>query len=347
MIIASSQLVANPLVSVVIATYNQVKYIEQTVMSALTQQCPFPFEVVVGDDGSNDGERELLKKLQEKYPENLKLIFNDKNMMVTRNYVNAIHEARGKYIATLDGDDYYLAKDALVKLVDVLEKNEDVSLVHGGYQSFNDKTGLTIRTFTKWDSPMAHTKGINSVLALLCNDFNNYPLGSSSCFRKSIYEEGCIKYKKLIDLSDKYIGEGTILNVSMAMSGKFGYVPEELTAYRVLDSSLCHYKTKEESFRYFFGYVKLRLHVAEMLEFSPIMIKTMLSKTLRQELNRAKVSNLINLYIQEVKSLKDIKNDVVINTVIRENTSLSVVLPARILGCLYSIKSFLKKILKK
>ena len=66
MIIASSQLVANPLVSVVIATYNQVKYIEQTVLSALTQQCPFPFEVVVGDDGSNDGERELLKKLQEK-----------------------------------------------------------------------------------------------------------------------------------------------------------------------------------------------------------------------------------------------------------------------------------------
>lgn len=347
MIIASSQLVANPLVSVVIATYNQVKYIEQTVMSALTQQCPFPFEVVVGDDGSNDGERELLKKLQEKYPENLKLIFNDKNMMVTRNYVNAIHEARGKYIATLDGDDYYLVKDALVKLVDVLEKNEDVSLVHGGFHSFDNKTGKVLHISTKWESPMLHTKGINSVLALLCNDFNNYPLGSSSCFRKSIYEEGCIKYKKLIDLSDKYIGEGTILNVSMAMSGKFGYVPEELTAYRVLDSSLCHYKTKEESFRYFFGYVKLRLHVAEMLEFTPAMVKTMLSKTLKQELNRAKVSNLINLYIQEVKSLKDIQNDVVINAIISENTSLSVVLPARIRGCLYTIKSFLKKILKK
>lgn len=347
MIIASSQLVANPLVSVVIATYNQVKYIEQTVMSALTQQCPFPFEVVVGDDGSNDGERELLKKLQEKYPENLKLIFNDKNMMVTRNYVNAIHEARGKYIATLDGDDNYLVKDALVKLVDVLEKNEDVSLVHRGFHAFDNKTGKVLSISAKWESPMLHTKGINSVLALLCNDFNNYPLGSSSCFRKNIYEEGCIKYKKLIDLSDKYIGEGTILNVSMAMSGKFGYVPEELTAYRVLDTSLCHYKSKEESFRYFFGYVKLRLHVAEMLEFTPAMVKTMLSKTLKQELNRAKVSNLINLYIQEVKSLKDIKNDVVINTIISENTSLSVVLPARILGCLYSIKSFLKKILKK
>lgn len=347
MIIASSQLVANPLVSVVIATYNQVKYIEQTVMSALTQQCPFPFEVVVGDDGSNDGERELLKRLQEKYPEKLKLVFNDKNMMVTRNYVNAIHEARGKYIATLDGDDYYLVKDALVKLVDVLENNEDISLVHGGFHSFDNKTGKVLNISTKWESPMLYVKGINSVLALLCNDFNNYPLGSSSCFRKNIYEEGCIKYKKLIDLSDKYIGEGTILNVSMAMSGKLGYIPEKLTAYRVLDSSLCHYKSKEESFRYSFGYVKLRLHVAEMLDFTPTMIKTILSKTLKQELNRAKVSNLINLYIKEVKSLKEIKNDVVINTVIRENTSLSVVLPARILGCLYSIKSLLKKILKK
>ena len=268
-------------------------------------------------------------------------------MMVTRNYVNAIHEARGKYIATLDGDDYYLVKDALVKLVNVLEKNEDISLVHGGFHSFDNKTGKVLNISTKWESPMLYSKGINSVLALLCNDFNNYPLGSSSCFRKNIYEEGCIKYKKLIDLSDKYIGEGTILNVSMAMSGKFGYVPEELTAYRVLDTSLCHYKSKEESFTYFFGYVKLRLHVAEMLEFTPIMIKTMLSKILKQELNRAKFSNLINLYIQEVKSLKDIKNDVVINTIIRENTSLSVVLPARIQGCIYTIKSLLKKILKK
>lgn len=347
MIIASSQLVANPLVSVVIATYNQVKYIEQTVMSALTQECPFPFEVVVGDDGSNDGERELLKQLQEKYPEHLKLIFNDKNMMVTRNYVNAIQESRGKYIATLDGDDYYIAKDALVKLVDVLEKNADVSLVHGGYQSFDDKTGKVIRSFMNWDSPMAHTKGKDSVFALLCEDYSYYPLGSSSCFRKCIYEEGCIEYKKLIELSDKYIGEGTILNVSMAMNGLIGYVPEVLTAYRVLDSSLCHYKSKEDSYVYFFGYAKLRLYVAELLSFTPMMIKVMLNRILKQERNRAVNGNLLNLYLQQVKSLIEIKDDLVVNSAIQYNTSLGVMMSARIFTCMYSVKSFLKKILKK
>lgn len=303
MIIASSQLVANPLVSVVIATYNQVKYIEQTVMSALTQQCPFPFEVVVGDDGSNDGERELLKKLQEKYPENLKLIFNDKNMMVTRNYVNAIHEARGKYIATLDGDDYYLAKDALVKLVDVLEKNEDVSLVHGGYQSFNDKTGLTINTFTKWDSPMAHTYGKDSVYALLCEDYSYYPLGSSSCFRREVYLEGCRKYEDLITVKDT-AGEGTILNVTMGMAGKIAFLPDIITAYRVLERSLCHFETSQEAVLFDFKYIRLRLIAANLVNLSTEQIVEMTRKAIKAKMRNAMLHGQTLFFIKQLPTIK-------------------------------------------
>lgn len=308
MIIASSQLVANPLVSVVIATYNQVKYIEQTVMSALTQQCPFPFEVVVGDDGSNDGERELLKKLQEKYPENLKLIFNDKNMMVTRNYVNAIHEARGKYIATLDGDDYYLVKDALVKLVDVLEKNEDISLVHGGYQSFNDKTGLTIHTFTKWDSPMAHTHGKDSVYALLCEDYSYYPLGSSSCFRREVYLEGCRKYENLITVKDT-AGEGTILNVTMGMAGKIAFLPDIITAYRVLERSLCHFETSEEAVLFDFKYIRLRLIAANLVGLSARRITDMTRQILKVKLKHAMYRSEVTLFIKQLPTIKKFCDD--------------------------------------
>ncbi|MEH2790413.1 glycosyltransferase family 2 protein [Segatella copri] len=308
MIIASSQLVANPLVSVVIATYNQVKYIEQTVMSALTQQCPFPFEVVVGDDGSNDGERELLKKLQEKYPENLKLIFNDKNMMVTRNYVNAIHEARGKYIATLDGDDYYLAKDALVKLVDFLEKNEDVSLVHGGYQAFNDKTGSIIRTFTKWDSPMAHTHGKDSVYALLCEDYSYYPLGSSSCFRREVYLEGCKKYEDLITVKDTS-GEGTILNVTMGMAGKMAFIPNLITAYRILDSSLCHFETPQEEILFDFKYLRLRLVAANLVHLSTEQIIEMTRLAIKLKRKNAMRNAQTLFFTKQLPSIKGFCED--------------------------------------
>ena len=129
MIIVSSDFIQNPLVSVVIATYNQVAYIEETILSVLAQQCSYPFEVIIADDGSNDGERELLCDLQKKYPKQLKLIFNEKNLMVARNYVNAIREAKGKYIATLDGDDYWNTTDKLQRQVDILEMNSDISIV--------------------------------------------------------------------------------------------------------------------------------------------------------------------------------------------------------------------------
>lgn len=308
MIIASSQLVTNPLVSVVIATYNQVKYIEQTVMSALTQECPFPFEVVVGDDGSNDGERDLLKQLQEKYPERLKLIFNDKNMMVTRNYVNAIHEARGKYIATLDGDDYYLVKDALVKLVDVLERNEDVSLVHGGYRSFNDKTGKIIQTFTHWDSPMAHTHGKESVLALLCENYSYYPLGSSSCFRKDVYLDGCKKYEDLITVKDT-AGEGTILNVTMGMAGRIVFLPDVITAYRVLERSLCHFETPEEAVMFDFKYIRLRLIAANLIGLSARQITDMTRQILKIKLKHAMYRSEVPCFIKQLPTIKKFCDD--------------------------------------
>lgn len=301
-------MVTNPLVSVVIATYNQVKYIEQTVMSALTQECSFPFEVVVGDDGSNDGERDLLRQLQEKFPERLKLIFNDQNMMVTRNYVNAIHEARGKYIATLDGDDYYLAKDALSKLVNILENNEDVSLVHGGYQSFNDKTGEILHTFSYWDSPMAHTHGKESVYALLCENYTYYPLGSSSCFRRDVYLDGCKKYEELITVKDT-AGEGTILNVTMGMAGRIAFLPDIITAYRVLERSLCHFETPQESVLFDFKYIRLRLIAANLVNLSSDQITEMTRKAIKVKMKNAMHHAQAVFFIKQLPTIKSFCDD--------------------------------------
>lgn len=55
--------------------------------------------------------------------------------MVARNYVNAIREAKGKYIATLDGDDYWNTTDKLQRQVDILEMNSDISIVYTGYRN--------------------------------------------------------------------------------------------------------------------------------------------------------------------------------------------------------------------
>ena len=310
MIIQSDNIVCNPKVSVVIATYNQVNYIEQTVLSALNQKTSFPFEVVVADDGSNDGERELLESIYTKYQEKLRLIFNDKNLMVTLNYINAIHEARGEYVATLDGDDYYLREDVLQLLVDYLDNHNDVSLVHGGYRKFQSETGKVLSEYVTWDSPMLNTQGIDSACCVLLDDFSRYPLGSSSCFKRKLYVEGCKKYPQVIECTKRF-GEGTILNISMGMAGKYGFIPQVLTAYRILPNSLSHFSTNKERFQFNCNYVKAKIVSGKSLNL-PLEVLNNIFKVLLRKLKYQAIDlNQLPMYYEELENMLNgpYKND--------------------------------------
>ena len=305
MIIQSDKLVPNPKVSVVIATYNQKEFIAETIMSALNQKCDFPFEIVVGDDGSNDGERDLLKDLQKTYPDKIKLVFNDENLMVTRNYVNAIHEARGEYIATLDGDDYYIDRDALKKLANYLDEHQDVSLVHAPFKGYDNEKGEFVYIKDKWQSPMSKMKGVDSVYALLSVNMTYYPLGSTCCFRRVPYLEGCNKYPKIIEVSS-YFGEGTILNTSCAMTGKIAYLDSCITAYRILNNSLCHFENYEKKYKFQERYFITKLTTAISVGISGENLSKLFSLSLRKFRNNSYFYHRSELYY---KTLKDLAGD--------------------------------------
>ena len=101
-------------------------------------------------------------------------------------------------------------------------------------------TGKITGVYTSWSSPITEEYGRKGVFEYLSNNLSFYPLGSSSCFRREFYMEGCKEYQDIIKASE-FIGEGTILNVSMLMKGPFGFIPKIVTNYRVLRSSLCHF----------------------------------------------------------------------------------------------------------
>jgi glycosyltransferase involved in cell wall biosynthesis len=96
-----------PKVSVCIVTYNHQNYIEQALLSALTQRTKFEFEVIVGDDASTDGTVAVIKKVAARFP-NLRVIAHPRNVGVKDNYLSVHNSARGEYVAHLDGDDYWL-----------------------------------------------------------------------------------------------------------------------------------------------------------------------------------------------------------------------------------------------
>ena len=100
--------VSKPKVSVCVVTYNQEKYIRQCLQSIVDQKTSFEFEVIVADDCSTDGTTRILEEFSEKYPHLIRALFQPVNRGPTQNYFDAHNEARGEYVAHLDGDDYCL-----------------------------------------------------------------------------------------------------------------------------------------------------------------------------------------------------------------------------------------------
>lgn len=126
-----------PRVSVCIVTYNHENYIEQALVSALTQRTKFEFEVIVGDDGSKDGTLAAIRRVAAKFPQ-LRVIAQPKNIGVTENYLAVHGAARGEYVAHLDGDDFWLP-GKLQAQVEVLDAHPECSVAWHPMIAFDER----------------------------------------------------------------------------------------------------------------------------------------------------------------------------------------------------------------
>lgn len=109
-------------ISVCIVCYNQEKYIRQCIESVLSQETSFDVEIIVGDDASTDDTPNIIKSIQGEHPGKIKAIYRKENVGASENCLSLYREATGKYIAHLDGDDYFLP-GKLQCQVEFMEKN--------------------------------------------------------------------------------------------------------------------------------------------------------------------------------------------------------------------------------
>jgi len=99
---------ASPLVTVCVATYHQDRYIEDCLNTVLAQSGDVPLEVLVGDDGCSPETPRIVERLSRRYPGIIQYFRHQKNLGPSANYQFLVGRATGKYIAHLDGDDYWL-----------------------------------------------------------------------------------------------------------------------------------------------------------------------------------------------------------------------------------------------
>jgi glycosyltransferase involved in cell wall biosynthesis len=95
----------DPLVSVVLCTYNGAKYIREQ-MDSIIEQTYTNTEIVIVDDGSTDETIAILQDYQKK-DSRIAIYQNENNLGYNRNFEKAVQLANGKYIAISDQDDIW------------------------------------------------------------------------------------------------------------------------------------------------------------------------------------------------------------------------------------------------
>lgn len=112
-------------VSVAVITYNMQGYLPALLDSILKQKTNFRYEIVVDDDQSPDESRNILIDYAERYPETFVLSLRDKNVGGSKNMYGVLRQCRGKYIAILEGDDWWETEDKLQYQFDFMEAHSE------------------------------------------------------------------------------------------------------------------------------------------------------------------------------------------------------------------------------
>jgi glycosyltransferase involved in cell wall biosynthesis len=119
------------LLTVIVPSYNFEKYIEECINSIYSQKINYGFDVIIRDDGSADNTKDVLVKLKEKYPD-LIILNGDTNLGGFENIKMLLNSCNTKYIAYIDGDDYFDDYTILNEEVEFLENNPNYSMICTG-----------------------------------------------------------------------------------------------------------------------------------------------------------------------------------------------------------------------
>jgi len=222
----------NPLVSVIIRCFNQEAFIAQAINS-VRDQSYINLEIVVIDDASTDNSQEVILDLAGQ-DERIKAILNKENIgkgtgsAKTAN--KALAQCTGKYVANLDGDDYWVYKDKLKKQVEFLENNPEYVLIG----SFVQNVGIEGNELD--ECPLAVTDEDIRSRILIGNQF----AASSVLFARQQamivggYSE---KYSSSIDLG---------LWLELGKLGKFKNFPYYWHAHRKTSANIGETKRKQQ-----------------------------------------------------------------------------------------------------
>lgn len=235
------------MISVIVCTYNQEKYLAQALDSILMQVCDEPFEILIGDDCSTDNTSKIADDYQLRNPNIIRVVRPDKNGGASLNIVRLANEAKGDYLSICDGDDYWLQADVLQKQLAVFRVNPDVGMVCAKAKRYIQEKG-------DYEGILGYV-GAEDLMTMLRDNLD--VAAPTIAFRTELIKKCIAESKWYIDNNWFY---DTIMAYWFAYNSHIKFIGEELAAYRILSHSAGHSILPEKEAEYARRYFAVKWH---------------------------------------------------------------------------------------
>lgn len=217
-------------------TYNQELYIGEAIESVLSQNYQ-NYEIVIGDDASQDKTWEIIKQFEGQHPNKIKAYRNKKNLGITKNCNRLLKQCRGEYIAFTAGDDLFLP-GKLEKQVSFMLKEPECSVSYHNVEVFYCDSKTPSYGFNN----SRHAKPRQGSINLLI-EFGMFFCGCSIMLRSSQLPKN--GYREDITIASDWL----FFAEALAEKGTINYIPEVLGRYRRHASNITSQPPKFEEAR--------------------------------------------------------------------------------------------------
>jgi len=251
---------SEPLVSVDMITYNHAPYIARAIEGVVKQKTNFPFELVIGEDCSTDGTREIVFEYKRKYPNIIRVVASERNLGAAANSRQVAQACRGQYIAFCEGDDFWHDETKLQKQVDYLERNPECGLVYSGYDVYHPHLNKTIKDFIRYKGWMMPKK---PTLIDFVEDKSVLGRGIATCtvvLRRSLYDD--VKTADpYLHLSGHFLMGDTQLWAEISTKAHLHYMTEALATHVISEESATRSKDVKKLLRFGVSQAEMMLYL--------------------------------------------------------------------------------------
>ncbi len=249
-----NKVVGEPEISVCIQTYQHSKYIRQCLDSILDQKVNFDYEILLGEDASNDGTREICIEYADKFPDKIRLFLHSRKNNIEIcghptgrfNFMYNLFHARGRYVAFCEGDDYWVDPQKLQKQYNFLEDHSECSVCFTAAQFHFEQNPAREKIYRPKKAASQKRYDLKDAI-IKAGEF----MITASIFFRQKYMDEIPEW-----MFNSPVGD-LPLSLFLGTKGKYGYIDDVTCVYRVNTSG---------SWSHQMNFEKRREHVFKILE---------------------------------------------------------------------------------